>query len=307
MYSYKIYNSYLNSDIRLEQLIEAVPDRCNEADIVLKCLPFSDDKIIKLGKNQCSADVSREEIIFRNERGTFLVSGGNYIQVYPNEGEAVEKLHPFILGYCMSMLFWQRGMMAIHCSAVAVGDSVISIAGGSGSGKSTLTNRLLLSGNRLVSDDVAVISLREDNNKLCSYALPAFPQQKLCRDAAIRRYNDLSELKYIDEDKDKFAVSCRDGFCEDVLPVRAIINLCAANVEQPEIAEITGHDKIRLVLDNLFLRPMFEEEDSFSPEDMFSCMKIASSIDAYKLYRPLNGDTTAQQERIIREVLDLQG
>lgn len=301
MYYYKIYNSYLKSDIELEQLIKYSPYEGEKADILLKYCSFSEEQLEKLGKNNCSACVTEKEVIFRNEYGIFLVSDGNYIQIYPHEKEKLQTLHPFILGYCMAMIFWQRGQMAIHCSAVEVDGNVVIIAGCSGSGKSTLTNRLLESGNRLVSDDVVIISLKEENGVLRAYALPAFPQQKLCRDAAKRNCYDLSELKYIDEQKDKFAIACKEKFCEAVLPVRAIINLCTGNISEPGLFEITGHDKIKLVLDNLFLKPMFDAEGGFSVKDMSACIKIAASVDVYRLYRPLSNDTTKLQEKLIKE------
>ena len=67
-------------------------------------------------------------------------------------------------------------------------DKGIIITGTSGSGKSTLTAELISDGAVMLADDMIVTGY-DDNGFPTIY--PAFPQQKLCRDAAIKKGYDL--------------------------------------------------------------------------------------------------------------------
>ena len=60
-----------------------------------------------------------------------------------------------------SCVLAQRGLTCLHASVVAVEDRAIALVGAKGAGKSTLALALARHGGRLVSDDVAAVSLDE--------------------------------------------------------------------------------------------------------------------------------------------------
>ncbi|SFB19375.1 hypothetical protein SAMN05216249_11265 [Acetitomaculum ruminis DSM 5522] len=336
MYTYKIYDNYLASDISFFQLLEYSPKENETPGIVLSYEKMPEDILKKVYEEKKLSEVSKERIWFHNQYGYFLVEKGKYIKVFlKDKGErlairdflgdksedlddafeelknksleevlkspCIEKIYPFILGYCMAMVFWQRDMVAIHCSAVEIEGQAVLIAGGSGSGKSTLTSRFLEKGARLLSDDLVVLQWDEDT----VYALPAFPQQKLCRDAAIRQNNDLKDLRYIDEDKDKFAVSVRDKFYDKKLPLKLMVNLQPHDeIRKVQSYFVKGHEKLLLLIHNHFLKPVFDAEDAFKPQDMALAMKIASKIEMVRMFRPRQGDSTKEQYKIIMDALN---
>lgn len=296
MYHYKIYDSHLCSDIQFNQLLKC-EEEFGKADIYLYLKKIEEASEVFKNKGFYAASVKKNEIYFRNQCGVFLVKDGNFIQVWPHDNIEIKALTPFILGYCMAMVFLQRGIMAVHCSAVELNGKGILIAGGSGSGKSTLTNRLLEGKFKLLADDVVMLNISDDGRIYC---LPAFPQQKLCRDAAEKYYGNLENLTYIDEQKDKFAISRTDRFGDKKVPLDLFIHLeKSQNVQCVSYSEIKGHEKINEIINNLFLIPMFKEEGGFSPENMSSCIKIAAACRIIDLRRPLSGDTTKEQEEII--------
>lgn len=291
---YRIYGNVLCSQVELPQLLSAEEGK---ADIELVLVPI-ERKTEKL--TDCFVDkVTKERIYFCNQVGVFEITEGRRIAIWPNPDVTLDKMTPFVLGYGMAMLFWQRGMHAIHCSAVECDGKAILIAGYSGSGKSTLTTCLLDNGFRLVADDVAILKSRQ-GEKVTVY--PAFPQQKLCRDAVVRNKYDVKELWYIDEDKDKFAVARRDNFCENESELAGIVFLGVnPDTEQVECCELKGHSKLITLLENHFLFPMFRQNQVFSTEDMSCCLWIAQSVPMYSIRRPEGIDSTEEQMRYIKE------
>lgn len=294
LYWYRIYSNTLCSQVELPQLLTTEE---RNADIELIVMPL-ERKTEKL--TDCFVDkVTKDRIYFCNQVGVFEITKGKRIAICPNPDISMDKMIPFILGYGVAMLFWQRGMHAIHCSAVELEGKAMLIAGYSGSGKSTLTSCLLEKGFRLLADDVAILKSKQ-GEKVTVY--PAFPQQKLCRDAVIRNQFDVKELWYIDEDKDKFAIARRDRFCENETVLAGIVFLRVnENVAQVEGCELKGHSKLISILENHFLFPMFRQNQVFSPEDMAACLWIAQSVPMYSVTRPKGIDSTEEQVRYIRE------
>lgn len=100
--------------------------------------------------------------------GRFEVLGGRSVTVDPDPAATPAELRAYLLGTVFGALFQQRGLLALHASAVAVragedpGDEAIAFVGESGAGKSTLAMALNARGHRLLCDDVCVIRDQDD-------------------------------------------------------------------------------------------------------------------------------------------------
>ena len=177
-YYYHLYGCVLKSEIPYEQLVRFEGEKA--------LTPEQEDKAIVLGLGGIAEDVleqyqsgkmlkiKKDFIWFSNEYGIFQIARGKDIRLQPHESVSVKNLTSFVFGYCIAMLFWQRGLVAIHCSAVSMNGKALLIAGGSGAGKSTLTQCFLSHGAELMCDDVAIVE--SDGKKVQVY--PAFPMQK---------------------------------------------------------------------------------------------------------------------------------
>ncbi|MBO5177418.1 MAG: hypothetical protein J6C07_08165 [Lachnospiraceae bacterium] len=297
-YFYKIYNTILASEIEYPQLLktqEAAPE------IWIKVIKEIDGDSEEDYANHVYT-VSKSRIHFSNHKGSFIVTDGTTISIRPKKGIPMTDLTPFVFGYCIAMVFWQRGQLAIHCSAVKWKEKALIICGGSGSGKSTLTTKILEHGGKLMTDDVAVVDFAKDGKAL---VLPAFPQQKLCRDAVARNEFNTEELLYIDEDKDKFAISRVGEFCDEPTELGGIVALNRYSGNAVVAEQLQGHATLQAILDNLFMKPVFEASLAFPPEDMMKCIKIAQTVPVYKLLRPMTGDTTEDQIQSIKKLMKL--
>lgn len=66
------------------------------------------------------------------------------------------------LGPVLGLILRLEGQVALHATAVAMGDRAVAIAGRSGSGKSTLVANLIRQGGTLLGDDMSVIDVDTD-------------------------------------------------------------------------------------------------------------------------------------------------
>ena len=295
MYHYRLYGLSLISDLEFPQLVEETSDmsvapeiRIEECEVPEAILNITDKKY----------DFSTSFSWLSNLTTWLVVENGNRIGYRLKEGGKVQALRNFILGFGMSMIAHQRGMLAIHCSAVVDENGAVLIAGESGAGKSTLTTAFLENGYHLMADDMAFV---QTVDKKTSYAYPAFPFQKLCRNVAVEKGYNLDELIYINEDKDKFLVPYQGDFKLERVPIKAFIMLGITNGTEVEVKEINGLDRFIMYANNLFLRHLLRER-KYNPEFGQLCIEMAACVPTYSISRPFEGDTTTQ---VIQNAFDI--
>ena len=296
LYWYKIYGNILCSEIEYPHLIrtgEQLPD------IFIKVTSLVPP--LKEGQTYYVSPITKEHILFHNQVGSFQITHGRTIEMWPNKGVTLTQLTPFVFGYCIAMLFWQRNQIAIHCSAVERNGKALIIAGDSGSGKSTLTSKLLENNFHLMADDVAILDISAKGDIM---VYPAFPQQKLCRDAVHRNHYNTEDLLYIDEDRDKFAIPCRDRFCESPTKLCAMLCLSAhQGSTDVTLSELNGHQKLLSFLENNFLFPMFRNSGGFVVQDMQNCLQIIQTLAIYAMIRPVGIDSADMQLDKIKKTI----
>lgn len=89
----------------------------------------------------------------------FLMTAGREITYQPEPAIPVGELAIFLVGTVFGILLHQRGHIALHASAVLVGDKAVLFCGPSGAGKSTMAAALGQASYPLITDDVCAISL----------------------------------------------------------------------------------------------------------------------------------------------------
>lgn len=285
MYHYCIYGMHLASDIEFPQLVKE-QDESSKVDLVIE--EDIIDDLLKDKANEKDWELGDNYSWFVNRVAWYEITNGNQIKYQLKPERNIPYLRSFLLGLAISMLIMQRKMLAVHCSAVYDQDGAILVAGESGSGKSTLTTELLRSGYTLAADDMIAVGLDEQQNAI---AYPAFPFQKLCRDAAIRAGYDTEKLIYIDEDKDKFLVPYEGDFSLNPIKVKKLVWLSAYQGEEAMSREIEGLDKVKLLYQNLFLRQLLKIDKVVNPKVFHLCLEIASKIDIKMIVRPKEGNT----------------
>ena len=176
-------------------------------------------------------------------------------------------------------------------------EDIFGIIGMSGAGKSTVTTAFLEKGYRLMADDMAFVEVKGDGIAMAS---PAFPYQKLCRDAALAKGYRMEDMIYIDEEKDKFLVPCTGVFQREKARLERFVFLGIRWKKEAEdksgkikAEKITGPDSMIVYKDNLFLRHLWKKQDP-GMEIWQNCLKIAEQIPVFWIRRPAAGDSTAE-------------
>lgn len=301
MYNYKIYCTDVISDIEIPQLIRTNGPR--STDEVNAAGPFSKPITICEGHypdcfrpdKTCFCHIASDECYLTNSYCLIYIEGDSKIVYEKREGKSQKNLVAYLLGWGMSMLFYKRGVMAIHCSCVYNDEGAILVSGNSGAGKSTVTTYLLEHGYKFMADDVTMVGTID--GEVC--ATPAFPFRKLCRDVVRMKQLDENELIYIDEDKDKFLVPYKEDFIDRPLKIHTMIMLICSDTDEVEVNEAKGMDKLNLCMNGLFLRPV-DKSMLTKPEVITSMLKMASAVRIFVVERPTEGDTREQIAEVIK-------
>ena len=171
-----------------------------------------------------------------------------------------------------------------------------------------MTTELINRGAVLMADDISAITLEDGISYTCS----GFPEQKLCRDAAINNGFDLDSLRYVNEDSDKFSLDRNDIFFYGRKKVDSLYIIRKNSSEDMtgfengiKAREITGADKVNAVTDMLFLKQLYSFLWGFTPEEMMRCVALAGQINVFELTRKKDMDTIAYLVRAIEESWNL--
>lgn len=289
MYQYEIYGLKISSYVRLYQLCTIDDDR--KEDVSIRCQK-TDTFIQKCINDGIKSGMNQERVWFYNDIGCFVIKGGREILIEPYNGVKDEDVASFILGWCISFIFMQRGISALHCSALNINQQAVIVSGRSGVGKSTIAMALLKKGYQYLADDIAMVDI--ENHFLIS---PGFPQQKVCRNQAEKMESE--KLFYIDEKKDKFALNNREDFCNEPKELTTMFILDTYDGDKLKVEKLTGLSKWNQVINNLFLNDAYREL-GLTLEEKNRCLKIAGHIEMYRILRPEGEDTV---EDICTEII----
>lgn len=316
MYLYEVYGLIAESDIEFPQLLKYQGEKGPSplADITITVTGKDElrkrfSAVIDRGGNWGLTDNGRW---FSNQAGVFLletVGDKSVMQCERFEGVPDQMIRSFFLGNCIAIILTQRKKLVLHGSSILIGDKTVLVCGDSGTGKSTTSMELIRRGGRLMSDDISVLDVNSGDGKI--YAWPGFPEQKLCRDAALDNGYDTDELTYIDEDRDKFSVDRREIFVNEKHPVSVLLTLHTIAKDQADsefengvrIKEITGADKVNAITDRFFLIWMYRDTLKFEPAEMMKCVAMAGQIRIFDITRVREEDTKEYLFNKITELL----
>ncbi|MEG0086908.1 MAG: hypothetical protein RR817_10585, partial [Niameybacter sp.] len=173
----------------------------------------------------------------------------------------------FVMCSCLGFIMIQRNKVAIHGGTVVMGNKAVVITGNRGAGKSTLTTALRKKGYKFLADDVAATTLIDRPMVQCG-----FPYQKLCEDAMdALGYDKATCTSFEGDNKVKYIVPALEDFQEEDTPLTAICEIV------PSLGVPTEYFK--------------------------QCVQIAKSVAFYKVKRPREGFTVAEQIRCIEEIV----
>ncbi len=221
-------------------------------------------------------------LLFVDGVARYLVTGGRRIVIEREQGATDNEVRLFLLGYAFAPLLHQRGLLPLHCSAIAVGGDCVAFAGPSGTGKSTIAGAFLKRGYRILTDDICVTAF--DSDGMC-LAYPGYPQLKLWMDTVNELGEDRQSLTRISPGIDKFRRAIREEFYGKPLPLRRLYILGVSDTRRIDLAPLTGARKIAAIVGSTyhlgFLEGLGKQSEHFR-----QCNDVARSLDVIKVSRP---------------------
>jgi len=184
MRDHAIFGGCLRSDVPLPELpsIESA-----EPDWIFRRATGPLPESIFLGEDRVDAEIrvrcGRLSDGFRlafDDTGTFDISNsGHDITWTPGASSVMELVRADLLGGVFSVALHLQGLLCLHGSAVAVGDTALAFLANKGGGKSTLATALCNSGATLITDDILPVDPRAP-----VMAWPSMPAVRLLHDSA---------------------------------------------------------------------------------------------------------------------------
>ena len=296
MYYYKVFGYTFRCKYEIKQLYEVPVTDDYDVDIIIGEMPKEiTEEVAQTTEFPCIA-CKNGYFWMNNNYGTLAVYGDGRIYAQNTSDKDVFYLLQYVLGYGIAMYAHLNNRIAIHCGSVVIDDQCVLIAGDSGAGKSTLTDELITDGAILLSDDVVAIGYDENHNPL---VYPAFPQQKICRDAAIKKGYNLDDLLYVDPEKDKFAILHTDDYSSEPHKASTFIylkkydNTDEANANKNGeliIKKLDGFKKVTVTVNNLYLGCIIPNI-GLPAEGFQLCVDLIKDCDVFLVNRPSNRNT----------------
>lgn len=294
-YRYRAFGLNFASDYPLDELLPAdgSPDVYIRKGQIGDSLPDLDGEHAYWVKGH-------QEFSFRVKGvGSYAIREGREIVAEPCEYADYESFKLYILGSCIGALFLQRNQIPLHGSALVVEDEAIILTGESGAGKSTLTAAMTMQGYGFLTDDIAVLKMEEDGDVMIQ---PAFPKQKLWRDAAVQLFGSVDSFHRIPGPRDKYHIPSKNLFLPTQRRFHRLFEISVHSKDQVEVISLMGLDKLRAILRNTFRVEMVGEM-GIQAEHFRLCSLIASRVSVHQIKRPLSGLTVNDQIRGILNVM----
>lgn len=172
----------------------------------------------------------------------YLVEVGCRVTIEPAAKAKEEVVTRFARMTPLAALLYQQGVLALHAAAVANAQGAVLLAGDSGAGKSTLLAALLQRGWSLLSDDLAVVDMDEEE---CPIVRPTFPEVALWSDALEKLTTDSDLLPRCDANR--YLLSLPDQLAADPQPLRAIYWLGVQSKDDIIRDDLSGGERFRAV------------------------------------------------------------
>lgn len=242
---YTAYGLVIQSELVFHELLEG----SGQPDVTLRIGEVPEQLETFTGEPQLY-QVNESEFLLKLEGiASYWVKDGNEIVIQPAPGSLDSEVRLFLFGTCLGVLLHQRGILALHASAIETPQGAVLFSGPSGVGKSTLMAAFLKREYCMLADDVTGIVL--DRNG-CPIVLPAIPRTKLWSDAANHLGHDLNTLPRLRPSEDKFELGVQDFFAHQPVPLHRIYILTSGEKKQVEFIQLDNLSAFQAVLNSTY-------------------------------------------------------
>jgi hypothetical protein len=230
---------------------------------------------------------SEEGVFLKYETiGAYLIKNGTHISFSPVTKPSDAKVYIIaLMNTVMAILMFQRGLVTIHGSCVAVRQQAFIFVGHKGQGKSTMAGFLHAAGNELISDDVCAIEMDKNRGP---YVYPSFPSMKLWPDAMNFLEIDAEKYKKVHNMAEKRLIGNVENFSSSPVQLGGIILLFYDN-SKCSVTRIAGHEPLIELLPHQFVNRFFEKQPVCYAQQLYlQLASLLQEVPVYRLTRPKN-------------------
>lgn len=301
-YFYKVYGLAIESELLIDELI--VLDTRERENIDVK-ISFKEvkPKIKEMINNGEIAMYEYDNMWFYiKDTAIFHIANGTNVCIEPCKEANYENIKIYILGAVLGMILLQKNIIALHGGGIFINNKGCIFTGKKGAGKSTITTSLGKRGYKFISDDVCAI--RKDNMNLYKICR-GFAYHKLREDTMTNLgYDILNSKKFTSDDKiKKYIVPALNEFVNYDVPFEYIFEICVNNVDEVQIEEIIGINKLDSMISNIFKIDMLYRAGGIQPSYFKKCVEIVKNIKYYKITRPRDIFSVDEQIKLVEEIL----
>lgn len=243
-YHYKVYGLHIGSALELPELIPA-RNTASEVDIGFGSIP---EHLPEVRGSGVLFEASFNDFLFKYEGiGRIRVQNGNRIIIQAEKGALMSDIRLVLLGSGLGALLHQRGMLAIHGSAITNGRHTAIITGPSGVGKSSLAAGLFELGFSVIADDISVIC--ENGNSQFKVA-HGIPHLKLWKDV-LNHLNHGNELTRVRPQLEKYRKPISLP-AEETPGLSKVVVINPSNERDFSCSEVLGNEKFHLLRSNTY-------------------------------------------------------
>jgi hypothetical protein len=277
-YRYTVFGLIFLSEVPLPELILGE----GEADVVVR---FGDvPSLLPQGQIiDAYYQVSRQRFLLTVEKvGRFLVRNGNEIIIQPAPGSIESDVRLFLLGSCLGALLHQRGLLALHASAIQTKGGAVLFTGHSGSGKSTLLAAFLQRGYTMLADDITSVVA---NVNQAPMVYPALPRAKLWADAAKQLGHEPMELMPLRPMAQKFSLPTKNHFARRPVSLKRIFLLHPSNKEKPLLERLGKLARFQIILEHTYQEQFLSGLETRDVH-LDLAATVAERASMYQVHRP---------------------
>lgn len=282
----------MRSELELPELIPAQPVE-EDVTIVFGEVP---EHLPEVRGSGVLFEATFNDFLFRFKGiGRYRVQSGRKIIIQPERDAVPSEIRLVLLGSSIGALLHQRGMLAIHGSAVTDGHRTAILSGQSGVGKSTLAAGMLELGYSVIADDISVIGL---NGKKQFIVEQGIPHLKLWKDvlAHLDQADGLDKIRpRIEKYRKPIPVP------EEGTPVLSkMVILSPSHSAEFIYSEILGKDKFHQLRDSTYRLQFIDKMDQ-TETHFRNLSRLVNSIQMFHASRPPDLQTMVEFAKKLSE------
>lgn len=293
-YHYKVYGLSICSELELPEL-QAGQDNGADVSIGFGKVP---EHLPEIRGSGILFEAAFNDFLFKFQGiGRFRVQEGSRIIIQAEKDALPAEIRLVLLGSSIGALLHQRGMLALHGSAITDGKQTAILSGPSGVGKSTLAAGLLELGYSVIADDISVVGKNGGRHFRVEQGIPHI---KLWKDV-LAQLNQADELAKVRPQLEKYRKPIPVHEKESPGLSKVVI-LNPSNERDFSHSEILGREKFHLLRNNTY-RLQFVDKMEQTEAHFRNLAGLVNSIQMYHASRPHNPLNVLEFAKYVSEII----